>query len=429
MKKFLGLSLTKWIFIGLFAGILFGYTAPPAWSAELKPVGQLFIRLIKMIVAPLVFSSLVVGLVGAGSGHIGRLLLKALLWFWLATAVALGVGLTAANLIQPGRGATLQAGAQSTASLPTEVKHGNIFEQVVPESVFRALADNTLLQIVFFAILFSVGLSAIGKDKAAPVVAFLEGVMATMFKVVEYIMYFAPIGVGCAMAAALGPNGTDILLRLAKLVGSLFLALSIFVALLLLLVKWYTKIKIGRALFELREPLTLAFSTTSSESALPKAIETMERLGVPPHIVNFVIPAGYSFNLDGSTLYLALASTFIAQAAQVEMTLAAQIGMMLTLLITSKGVAAVPRASLVVLAATCTQYKLPLDWIAVILGVDGIMDMGRTTVNVLGNCMASVAVAKSEKALLPDSLIFQPVSSKQEAPKEKAEEPKRPVGA
>ncbi|MCC6352884.1 MAG: dicarboxylate/amino acid:cation symporter [Verrucomicrobiae bacterium] len=407
MKKLFGLSLTKWIFIGLFGGIAFGYFAPPEWSVALKPMGLLFIRLIKMIVAPLVFASLVTGLVGAGNSHIGRLLLKALVWFWLATAAALAIGLVAANVLRPGEGAHLAPVSHGEVA-PLPPKHRGVIEQVVPESVFQALAGNELLQIVFFAILFALGLSAVG-TKADPVVDFLNGVTAAMFKVTEYVMYFAPIGVACAIAAAIGAHGVDVLLRLAKLVGSLYVALFFFVAALLLLVKWYTRIRVGRALFELREPLTLAFSTTSSESALPKAIESMERLGVPPHIVNFVIPAGYSFNLDGTTLYLAMATGFIAQASHVEMTLSQQIVMMLTLLVTSKGVAAVPRASLVVLSATCVTYGLPLEMIAVIIGVDEVMDMARTTVNVLGNCMASVVIAKSEKALAPDSLIFQRV--------------------
>lgn len=405
MKKLFGLTLTKWIFIGLFGGILFGHFAPPDWSIALKPMGQLFIRLIKMIVAPLVFASLVTGLVGAGNAHIGRLLIKALVWFWLATGVALAVGLTAANVLKPGQGAQVQM-ATHADEVPSALKHKGVIEQVVPESVFQALSENALLQIVFFAILFALGLSAVGQ-KADPVVDFLRGVTAAMFKVTEYVMYFAPVGVACAMAAAVGTHGMPILLRLAKLVGSLYVALIFFIVALLLIVRWYTRVRVGRVLFELREPLTLAFSTTSSESALPKAIEAMERLGVPPHIVNFVIPAGYSFNLDGTTLYLAMASTFIAQAAHVEMTLGQQIVMMLTLLVTSKGVAAVPRASLVVLSATCVSYGLPLEMIAVIIGVDEVMDMARTTVNVLGNCIASVVIAKSEKALPADALIFQ----------------------
>jgi proton glutamate symport protein len=409
MKKVCGLSLTAWIFIGLGLGILFGLVAPAEWSITLKPMGKLFIRLIKMIVAPLVFASLVTGLVGAGHGSIGRLLLKALIWFWLATSVALVMGLTTANFLEPGKGVTVQheknvdpGQVMTIATTP----HKTIWEQIVPESIFQAMAENSLLQILFFSILFALGLSAIG-PRGKPVVEFLEAVTSTMFRVTEYVMYFAPIGVGCAMAAAVGQYGVAIIGQLGKLVGSLYFALILFVIALLAMVKWYTKINIKTALGELKDPLTLAFSTTSSESALPKAIESMERLGIPPHIVNFVIPAGYSFNLDGTTLYLALASMFIAQASGIHMPLGTQIVMMLTLLVTSKGVAAVPRASLVVLSATCASFGLPVEYVAIILGVDGIMDMARTTVNVLGNCMASVVLAKSEKCLPKTAPIFQ----------------------
>jgi proton glutamate symport protein len=407
MKKIFGLTLTTWIFIGLAAGILFGIFAPQEWAVGLKPMGKLFIRLIKMAVAPLVFASLVTGLVGAGHGSIGRLLLKSLIWFWLATFVALAIGLGSANLFEPGKGVkppeVNSADVKSITSISTQ--HKTLIEQVVPESIFQALSENSLLQILFFSILFALGLSAIG-ERNKPVIDFLNGVMAAMFKVIEYIMYFAPIGVGCAMAAAIGSHGVGIIGHLAKLVGSLYAALAVFVVCLLFAVKYYTRIRLGVALKELKEPLTLAFSTTSSESALPKAIEAMERLGVPPRIVNFVIPAGYSFNLDGSTLYLALASMFIAQAAGIHMSVTQQVVMMLTLLLTSKGVAAVPRASMVVLTATCASFGLPVEYCAVILGVDEVMDMARTTVNVLGNCMASVVLAKWENILPATAMIF-----------------------
>jgi proton glutamate symport protein len=395
-------GLTTWIFVGLILGILYGWLAPPGWAVALKPVGKLFIRLIKMIVAPLVFSSLVVGLAGAGSGHIGRLLIKALLWFWLATSVALVLGLGAANLFHPGLGASQTAGAhyEGIKEAPKP-----LIEQVVPESVIKAMADNAILQIVFFSVLFGMGLSAIG-DRGKPVIEALRAVTDVMFKVTEYVMRFAPIGVGAAMAAAVGQHGVQVLLRLAKLVGSLYAALIVFVVLLLLGVKLVTGLKVRRVLRELREPLFLAFSTTSSESALPKAMQAMERLGVPPHIVGFVVPAGYSFNLDGTTLYLALASMFIAQAAGIHLTFEQQLVMMLTLLLTSKGVAAVPRASLVVLASTCAAFGLPVEWIATILGVDEVMDMARTTVNVLGNCLASVVVARWEGVLPKDAPLF-----------------------
>jgi len=394
-------SLTFWIFVGLFVGILFGHFAPTEWAISLKPIGKLFIRLIKMIVSPLIFSSLVVGLAGAGSKNIGRLLIKSLIWFWCATSIAIVIGLATANFFKPGVGAV-----QNTTAVLELAKSQpkTIIEQVVPESIFQAMAENSVLQIVFFAILFGMALSSLG-ERGRPVVEFFETITNVMFKVTEYIMGFAPFGVACAMAATVGANGSAILITLAKLVGSLYFALFVFVVLLLFFSKLILKIKVWKVLGELKEPLLIAFSTTSSESALPKAMKSMERLGVPDRIVSFVIPAGYSFNLDGTTLYLALASIFIAQAAGIEMSTSQQVVMMLTLLVTSKGVAAVPRASLVVLAATCAQFNLPVEWIATILGVDAIMDMGRTTVNVLGNCIASAAVAKWEKLLPADAPI------------------------
>lgn len=395
-------SLTTWIFVGLAAGVLFGLLAPSAWSVALKPMGKLFIRLIKMIVAPLIFGSLATGLAGAGSEHIGRLLLKSLAWFWLATFVALGVGLTAGNLIKPGAGA---AAVSDGVSEIVVQKPKPIWEQVVPESFAQAMSENAILQIVFFSILFGMGLASVG-SAGKPVVDFLKGMTAVMFRITEYVMSFAPVGVACAMAAAIGAHGPMVILRLAKLVGALYLSLFVFAALLLAAVKVFLRFRVKRLLRELEEPLMLAFSTTSSESALPKAMEAMERLGVPEHIVGFVIPAGYSFNLDGSTLYLALAALFISQAAGIPMTLGKQLVMMMTLLLTSKGVAAVPRASLVVLSATCAAFGLPVEWIATILGVDEIMDMARTTVNVLGNCVASAVVAKWEGVLRADAPLL-----------------------
>ena len=394
-------SLTTWIFVGLAAGVVFGLIAPPEWSMALKPVGKLFIRLIKMIVAPLIFGSLTVGLAEAGSEHIGRLLMKSLVWFWLATSVALAVGLTVGNLVKPG------AGVPSSGAVAEIVvqKPKPILEQIVPESFLAAMSENAILQIVFFSILFGMGLAAVG-EKGRPVTSFLKGLTAVMFKMTEYVMSFAPVGVAAAMAAAIGTHGPMVILRLAKLVGSLYLSLFIFCALLLGAVKLLMRFKVGRLLAELKEALLLAFSTTSSESALPKAMESMERLGVPEHIVGFVIPAGYSFNLDGSTLYLALAALFISQAANVPLSMSRQLSMMLTLMLTSKGVAAVPRASLVVLSATCASFGLPPEWIATILGVDEIMDMARTTVNVLGNCVASAVVAKWEGILPADAPLL-----------------------
>ncbi len=393
-------GLTTWILLGLVLGVLVGYLAPGV-AVKLQWVAALFIRLIKLLVAPIIFSTLVVGLAGAGQRHIGRLLLKSLTWFWVATAVALVVGLGAANLLKPGLGAVERAGLHFEPPPPPKP----FYEQLVPESIVAAMASNSILQIVCFSVLFAMALSAIG-ERGRPVVHVLQGVAEAMFKVTEYVMSLAPIGVFAAMAAAIGSQGLGVMLQLFKLVGALYVALVIFVVLLLFGVKALTGMKIGRVMRELKEPLLLAFSTTSSESALPKAISAMERLGVPARIVGFVLPAGYSFNLAGSTLYLALAALFIAQATNKAMPLWLQLEMMLTLLISSKGVAAVPRASLVVLASACATYGLKVEWIATILGVDAVMDMARTTVNVLGNCLASVVVGKWEHELPASAPLF-----------------------
>lgn len=393
-------GLTTWILIGLVGGALLGHLAP-AQAVKLQWMASMFIRLIKLLVAPIILSTLVVGLAGAGQRHIGRLLLKSLIWFWIATAVALVVGLTTANVLHPGLGAVEHAGVKFEP--PPAPKP--FYEQLVPESIVAAMASNSILQIVCFSVLFAMALSAIG-ERGRPVIQVLQGVAEAMFKVTEYVMALAPIGVFAAMAAAIGSQGLGVMLQLFKLVGALYLALVVFVVLLMLGVKALTGLKIRRVFVELKEPLLLAFSTTSSESALPKAISAMERLGVPARIVGFVLPAGYSFNLAGSTLYLALAALFIAQATNKPMPLLVQIEMMLTLLISSKGVAAVPRASLVVLASACATYGLKVEWIATILGVDAVMDMARTTVNVLGNCMAAVVVGKWENALPADAPLL-----------------------
>lgn len=404
------LGLTSYILLALLLGTILGaYLGghlttghPPAFlpkPSSLDWMSKTFIRLIKMLVSPIIFSTLVVGLATAGEKHIGRLLVKALSWFWLATSVALIVGLLFANTLKPGVGTV-----GGTGAFPTPPSRP-FFEQVVPTSLIEAMAQNSILQIVFFSVLFAAALSAIG-ERAKPVLDVLHAVALAMFKLTEYVMRFAPIGVFAAMAVAVGSQGPFVILQLGKLVLSLYLALLVFVALLLLALKLLTGAKIGLLLRELKEPLLLAFSTTSSESALPKAMSAMERLGVPTHIVGFVLPAGYSFNLDGSTLYLALASMFIAQATGKDLSAWTQIEMMLTLLVASKGVAAVPRASLVVLATTCGTFGLKVEWIATILGVDAVMDMARTTVNVLGNCVASVIVGRWERVLPKDAALL-----------------------
>jgi proton glutamate symport protein len=307
------------------------------------------------------------------------------------------------NLMQPGAGLTLQTGASSGVpiNLAKPASFGEILEHAVPANIFDALARNDVLQMVIFFFLFGAACAAIG-DRAKPVVEFAGAVAEVMFRYTKYVMYLAPFGVGAAIAVTVGQNGLGVLRNLGKLVGSLYLAQGLFVVLVLGSALTIARVPLGRFVRAVREPFVLAFSTASSEAALPLALENMERFGIPKHIVGFVLPTGYSFNLDGSTLYLALASIFVAQAAGVNLPLSTQITMMLTLMLTSKGVAAVPRAALVILSGTLETFHLPLSGVALILGVDALMDMCRTSVNLLGNCVASAVVARWEGVKLEE---------------------------
>jgi proton glutamate symport protein len=389
------ISLTAWIFIGMAVGLALGIAAP-SFAVQLAPLSNIFLRLIKSIIAPLIFGALVYGIAGAGDiKQMGRIGLKAIIYFEILTTVALFVGLAAVNLMQPGAGLTINKTA-STVGLPqTKLTPADILEHTFPTSVIDSMARGDVLQIVVFAILFGIACSAIGV-KARPITEFCESLAEVMFKYTGYVMYLAPIGVGAAMAVTIGKNGVGVLFSLGKLVGTLYLALIVFVVFALGAVIAIARIPLARFIRAVRQPWLIAFSTASSEAALPLALENMEHFGVPKHIVAFVLPTGYSFNLDGSTLYLALASVFVAQAAGVNMPLSQQLLMLLTLMLSSKGVAAVPRASLVILAGTLASFNLPLEGIAIILGVDALMDMARTSVNVLGNCLASAVVARWE---------------------------------
>jgi proton glutamate symport protein len=326
----------------------------------------------------------------------GRIALKAITYFEIATTLALVIGLVVVNVFQPGAGVKITP--ENTAALPTLAKPvslAQVLEHAVPTNIFESLTNNDVLQMVVFFFLFGAACSAIGK-KAQPVVEFAGAVSEIMFRYTKYVMYVAPFGVGAAIAVTIGKNGPKVLFSLGKLVGTLYLAQGLFVVLVLGGALTLARVPVGAFLKAARQPFVLAFSTASSEAALPLALENMERLGIPKHIVGFVLPTGYSFNLDGSTLYLSLASMFVAQAAGVSMPLGTQITMMLTLMLTSKGVAAVPRASLVILAGTLGTFHLPLEGIALILGVDALMDMCRTSVNLLGNCVATAVVARWE---------------------------------
>jgi proton glutamate symport protein len=399
-------SLTIQIMIGLVVGGVIGWLRPD-WGNAVYFLRDIFINLIKSIIAPLVFSTVVVGIAGAGAlRKVGRMGAKALIYFEIVTTAALFIGLAVVNFTKPGAGVTLAA--TSTDVIKT-IEHSHpktLVETIVhafPSSVIEAMVRGDVLQIVMFSVLFALAVSAIG-EKGKPIVRAMQSLSQVMFKFTNYVMLFAPIGVGAAMAHTIGTQGPGVLVNLGKLIGSLYLALVIFILLVFGLVIWIARIPLRQFVKAVREPATLAFATTSSESALPKAMESMERFGVPRHIVGFVMPTGYSFNLDGSTLYLALASVFVAQAAETttgwHMGFGQQIVMVLTLMLTSKGVAAVPRASLVILLATVNSF-LPAGLgpigVAIIFGVDELMDMGRTCVNVIGNCLATVVVARWEK--------------------------------
>lgn len=393
------IGLTGWIFIGMGLGILVGWLAPD-FAAGLKPLSNLFLRMIKMIVVPILFGTLVVGIAGHGDDmkRIGRLAGKSMLYFTLMTSVALVIGLVAGNITRPGDGVILpppDPGANLPEPAPTTLN--GFLEHIVPTSFFQAASTNTVLQVVFFAVMFGLALSQVpaGKPKET-MLNFAEGLAETIFKMVNIIMKYAPIGIGAAMAVTISHSGIGVIMNLAKLVGTLYLALIVFALLALIPSMLIARVPIGKFFRTVKEPALIAFSTTSSDAALPLAMQKMNGFGVPRRIVAFVMPTGYSFNLDGSTLYLGVASLFVAQAAGVELTIGQQLLMMFTLLITSKGIAAVPRASLVVLAGTLTTFGLPVEGIAVILGVDELMDMARTMVNLVGNCLATAVMARWE---------------------------------
>jgi len=403
-KPWYRLSLTAWIMIGLVVGGLVGYLRPD-WGNKVFFLRDIFLNLIKSVIAPLVFSTLVAGIAGGGDlKKVGRMGVKALLYFEVVTTAALVIGLAVVNFTKPGVGVALAAGAETVQKLG-ESHPKTLVETVVhifPASIVDAMVRGDILQIVAFSVLFAMAVSAIG-EKGKPILRAMDSLAQIMFRFTGYVMMFAPIGVGAAMAHTIGTQGLGVLVNLGKLIGSLYLALVLFVVVVLGLVAVLFRVPILKFLKAVREPATIAFATTSSESALPKAMEVMERLGVPPRIVGFVMPTGYSFNLDGSTLYLAMASVFIAQAAETttgqHMDFSRQIVMMLTLMITSKGLAGVPRAAMVILLATAGTFvpdNLGPIGVAVIFGVDELMDMGRTAVNVVGNCLATCVIARSE---------------------------------
>jgi Na+/H+-dicarboxylate symporter len=393
-----GLTLTKQIFIGLVLGIIVGAIVDathPEYAIYFRPFSQLFLRLIKMVIAPLIFATLVAGIAGAGHFKVvGRMGLRALIYFEIVTTLALVIGLVAVNLTKPGVGVNLPMGQQSEITAKAQT-WDQILLHVVPESVIDAMARGDVLQIVVFSIFFGIALGMIG-EKGRPVLAWCESIAETMFKFTNIVMHYAPVGVGAAIAYTVGHGGLGVLYNLAWLVATLYCALAVLILGVFVPIALVFKVPLRKFIRAVKEPAVIAFSTTSSEAALPRAMEVMERLGVPRRIVSFVLPLGYSFNLDGTTLYLSLAAVFVAQAAGVHLSIGQQITMLLTLMLTSKGVAGVPRASLVILAGTLASYGLPLEGVTLILGVDELMDMARTMTNVIGNCLATVVVAKWE---------------------------------
>lgn len=368
--------------------------------------------MVKMIIAPLLFATLVVGIAGHGDAkRLGKIGLKTIVYFEIVTTLALIIGLTMANIFKPGVGfvngstphaihmqeAGLMAGAQAHTSISEMVT------SIFPTSIIDAMAQGNLLQIVVFSIFFALSIIAIGK-KAQPVIDILNSVSQIMFKFTEYVMYFAPLGIFGAIASTIGANGLSVLKSYFKVIGALYAALAVFVLLVLIIACKIVKISFRSLIGALQEPAILAFTTASSEAAFPKAMEIMERFGVPKNIVGFVMPTGYTFNLDGSTLYLAMAVIFSSQIVGINLDLNQQLIIMLALMLTSKGVAGVPRVSLIVLAGTLASFNIPILGVAILLGIDQILDMGRTTVNLIGNCVATVVIARWERVFDYDKM-------------------------
>jgi proton glutamate symport protein len=401
------LTLTQQILVGLVVGSVLGWwmsrmpdASKTTWNEWMTLLRDIFLHLIKAMIAPLIFASIVQGIAGTGDiRKVGRIGVKALLYFEIVTTAALAVGLAVVNFIGPGVGVKLPASAAGLGTVSKPLTVVETLLHIFPTSFIDAMARNDVLQIVAFSVIFATAVIAAG-DAGKPVLTFCASLTQVMFKFAGLIMKFAPYGVGAAIAVTVGHQGLGVLLNLGKLVLTLYLALVIFVVFVFGAVIWITKVPLKPFVRAVREPFALAFATANSEAALPDAFARMERLGVPRGIVGFVLPAGYTFNLDGSTLHLAVASVFVAQAAEattgVHFGLGSQLTMMLTLMLTSKGVAAVPRASLVVLIAALQSFNLPLEGAAMILGVDALLDMARTSVNVVGNCLASVVVARWE---------------------------------
>lgn len=398
-------SLTTWILISMVIGTEIGNDFPEI-AVQLQVLSKIFLKLIKTIVAPLLFATLVYGIAGHSDlKQVGRMGWKSLVYFEIVTTLALVIGLIAINISKAGMG--IEMPKEMHEELPNV--QAQTFQEVIlhifPENIAKSVAEGQVLQIVLFSVLFGIGLAMVKPSKRQPMIDFTESLSETMFKFTNIVMYFAPVGVGAAIAYTVGHMGLGILVNLFHLLATLYVALIAFLLLVLLPVALIVGVPLKKFFKAISEPVSIAFATTSSEAALPRAMEAMEGLGVPRKIVSFVMPTGYSFNLDGTTLYLALASIFVAQAAGIDYTIGQQIIIVLTLMLTSKGVAGVPRASLVILLGTAASFGMPTWPIFIILGIDELMDMARTSVNVIGNCLATIVIAKWEGEFHPELAV------------------------
>jgi proton glutamate symport protein len=401
LKALRKISLTQWIVLAMVVGVLCGWLLPE-FSQRLQIVSDIFLRMIKSIIVPLLFGTLVVGIAGHSDDmkSVGRLALRSIIYFEVVTTFALLIGLAAVNLVRPGEGISLPASpAETPPTAAATFTLQSTIEHVVPNSVVEAAAHNEILQVVFFAIFFAVALSRVKGKPKETMLGLCEALAEVMFKFTGIVMKFAPFGIGAAVAYTVGHGGLGVLLSLGKVILTFYGALLVFVTVVFVPVMLVARIPLRRFFRAVREPALIAFSTTSSEAALPTALEQMRAFGVPNRIVSFVLPTGYSFNMDGSTLYLAVASVFVAQAAGVPMDFGQQLLMMLTLMLTSKGVAGVSRTALVILSGTVVSFGLPLSGVALLLAIDAIMDMGRATLNLVGNCLAAAVMARWEGEL------------------------------
>ena len=404
--------LTALIFFALIMGIVVGHFAPDI-AVKMRPFAMIFLRMVKMIIAPLLFATLVIGIAGHGNVRsLGKIGLKTIIYFEIVTTLALIIGLTMGNIFKPGTGFVSEsiianpvmlneAGLMATVQAHTSISA--MVMNIFPTSIVQAMAEGNLLQIVVFSIFFALAIVTVGK-LADPVMEVLNSVSQIMFKFTEFVMYFAPLGIFGAIATTVGSNGLSILKNYAKVIFSLYTALIVFVLLVLYIACKYARISFRNLIKAVQEPALLAFTTASSEAAFPKAIEIMEKFGAPKNIIGFVMPTGYTFNLDGSTLYLAMAVLFCSQIVGIDLSINQQIIMMLALMLTSKGIAGVPRVSLIVLAGTLASFNIPIIGVAILLGIDQILDMGRTTVNLIGNCVATVVIARWEKSFDYDKM-------------------------